>query len=198
MNPFRDLLEDKVPQASIDYCVALWEEAPFRFKLSKARSSKLGDYRYDPRTKSHQVTVNENLNPYQFLITYIHEVAHRRVHQTNRRLKAHGVHWKNEFKRLLLPVLNDGVFPDEVLRPLAKHMKNPKASTASDPVLFAALANCNAKVGQRLVDLDAGVEFKLRNRRFRLLEKKRTRALCLDLDNNRRYLIPMIAEVKAP
>jgi len=186
----------KVPEASLDYCIGLWEEEPFRFKLSKTRSSKLGDYRYDPKTKSHQVTVNEDLNPYQFLITYIHEVAHRRVHQPKGRLKPHGAHWKHEFRRLLLPLMNDQVFPDDVLRPLARHMKNPKASTAGDPLLFQAISTYNLENdGVRIINLKVGESFLLRSRQFQLIEKKRTRALCLDLGNRKRYLIPMIAEV---
>lgn len=196
MPDIRSVLSGKVPDDSLDYCVQLWEEAPFYFKMSRARSTKLGDYRFDPRADTHQVTVNVDLNPYQFLITYVHEVAHRRVHESKRRLKPHGPHWKNEFKRLLLPVMNDRVFPDEVLRPLAKHIKNPKASTANDPVLFSVLSQYNKNVGTRLMELAVGDQFELKSRSFELLEKKRTRALCLDLENKKRYLIPMVAEIQ--
>jgi SprT protein len=193
----RDLLSDKVPSSALEYCVNLFEEAPFDFKLSRSRSSKLGDYRFDPRTGKHTVTVNADLNVYQFLITYVHEVAHRRVHDAKRRLKPHGAHWKNEFKRLLLPVMNDEVFPDEVLRPLARHMKNPKASTASDHLLFKAISKYDDASNQkRLMDLGSGDQFVLKRRSFEILEKKRTRALCLDLGNQKRYLIPLIAPVE--
>lgn len=193
----RTALKGKVPSAALDYCVDLWQEAPFQLKLSRARSSKLGDYRFDSRNETHRVTVNQDLNPYQFLITYVHEVAHMRAHQPKRRLKPHGQHWKHEFRRLLLPVMTDLVFPGDVLRPLAKHMKNPKASTAGDPVLLTAIAKYDVNpAGLRLMDLMLDDEFLLRDRAFRLLEKKRTRALCLDLGNNKKYLIPMVAEVK--
>lgn len=199
MNTIRTLLQDRVPQSALDQCVGLWEESPFRFKLSKSRATKLGDYRYDPRTRSHQVTVNSDLNVYQFLITYVHEVTHRRVYDPKRRLKPHGAHWKNEFKRLLLPLMNDQVFPDAILRPLARHMKNPKASTAADQYLLKAIAQYDEKpAGLRLMDIEKGDVFELRKRQFELLEKKRTRALCLDLGNQRRYLIPMVAEVTTP
>lgn len=196
MAELRSILTNKLPPASLSYCLQLWEEAPFQFKVSRSRSSKLGDYRFDPRTGMHTVTVNGDLNPYQFLITYVHEVAHRRVHQPKGRLKPHGQHWKNEFKKLLLPVMNDQVFPDDILRPLARHMKNPKASTATDHQLFQAIAQHDEQTAQiRLIDLSVGEQFGLKQRYFELLEKKRTRALCLDLRNQRKYLIPMIAEV---
>ena len=195
---FGDLLSKKVPSEALPYCVELFEAHPFRFKLSKSRSSKLGDYRYHPKTRSHTVTVNSDLNPYQFLITYVHEVAHRVAHQPMKGLKPHGVHWKNTFRQLMLPLLNDKVFPDDILRVLARHMKNPKASTSGDPLLFATLSRYDAKPsGPVLKELPVGQEFVFRQRSFKKLEEKRTRALCLDLENNRRYLIPMLATIES-
>lgn len=196
MSVIESALSGRIPDAALEYCIQLWQEQPFRFKLARNRASKLGDFRFDPRTKVHQVTVNSNLNPYQFLITYVHEVAHSRVHDPKRRLKPHGSHWKNEFKSLLLPLMNDQVFPDDILRPLARHMKNPKASTASDPVLFQSISKYDVNNSStRIIDLNIGDVFQLRGRSFSLIEKKRTRALCLDLTNQKRYLISMIAEV---
>lgn len=98
----------------------------------------------------------------------------------------------------MLPVLNNDVFPDDILRPLARHMKNPKASTAADPVLLKAVGayDLNKVHSKTLNDIALGEEFELRNRRFKKLEVKRTRAVCLDLSNNRRYLVSLIAEVK--
>ncbi|MCO6359020.1 transcription elongation protein SprT [Roseivirga pacifica] len=194
----RELFARKVPLSAVEYCVSLWEDAPFRFKLTRARKSKLGDYRYDPRDRSHQVSVNADLNQYQFLITYVHEVAHRRVHDPKRRLKPHGDHWKLAFRNLMLPLLNEAVFPDDVLRPLARHMKNPKASTAADPVLLKAVSayDLNKAQGKTLNEVALGEVFELRKRKFKKLETKRTRALCLDLSNNRRYLISLVAEVE--
>lgn len=185
-----------MPESALNYCVQLFEEAPFQFKISRKRSSKLGDYRFDPRVKSHTVTVNEDLNPYQFLITYVHEVAHRRVHEQNRKQRPHGPHWKREFQRLMIPLLRPEIFPESVLRPLARHMKNPKASAGADPVLMNALRQFeNNEKKPTLAQLPIESEFEFRKRRFRKLEVKRTRALCLDLKNQKRYLIPLMIEV---
>jgi len=193
----RSKLEGKVPEAAIEYCFKLWGLYPFQFKLNRKRLSKLGDYRYDPRDQSHTVTVNSDLNPYQFLITYIHEVAHRVVHKPRSRQLPHGAQWKSKFQELILPMLNPSIFPDDILRVLAKHMKNPKASTAADPKLVKVLAQYDSNTTQlpTLESVINGEEFYLRKRKFRKLEVKRTRALCLDLVNNRRYLISQIAEV---
>ncbi|KYG82450.1 SprT family zinc-dependent metalloprotease [Roseivirga echinicomitans] len=197
MKNVRSKLEGKVPEAAIEYCIKLWELYPFQFKINRKRLSKLGDYRYDPREQSHTVTVNVDLNSYQFLITYIHEVAHRVVHKPRSRQLPHGAHWKNKFQELMLPMLNPSIFPDDVLRVLAKHMKNPKASTAADPKLVIVLAQYDANLTSRpiLESVAIGEEFFLRKRKFRKLEVKRTRALCLDLANNRRYLVSQIAEI---
>ena len=46
------------------------------FKISRSRSSKLGDYRAPFRGSPHRISVNHDLNPYSFLITTIHEFAH--------------------------------------------------------------------------------------------------------------------------
>lgn len=197
MQNVRSKLEGKVPEAAMEYCIKLWELYPFQFKLNRKRLSKLGDYRYEPQNQSHTVTVNSDLNLYQFLITYIHEVAHRVVHKPRSRQLPHGTHWKSKFQELILPMLNPEIFPDDVLRVLAKHMKNPKASTAADPKLVKVLAryDVNTESQPILESIVLGEEFFLRKRKFRKLEVKRTRALCLDLTNNRRYLISQIAEV---
>ena len=186
----------KVPIAAVDYCVALWGEYPFHFKIVKKRVSKLGDYCYDRRDKSHTITVNHDLNPYQFLITYVHEVAHRAVH--HRRQKPHGIYWKMKFQDLMSPLLETKVFPEDVLEALTRHMRNPKASTAADPALAGILALYDPEGNSfpTLAEVAVGREFVFRKRVFKKLEKKRTRALCLDISNRKKYLISELAEVK--
>ena len=192
------ILSEKLPSTALQYCTNLWQRYPFQFKLRKSRVSKLGDYRYDPRDGSHSITVNADLNQYQFLITYVHEVAHRVVHKPGGRQKPHGPQWKMKFRELMLPLLNPDVFPDDILRVLANHMRNPKASTAGDPALVKVLSKYDPE-GRNfltLADIAFGEEFTFRKRGFRKLEKKRTRAVCLDLSNRKRYLIPEMAEVE--
>ena len=186
-----------VPHAALGYCLDLFDDQPFAFKITPKRSTKLGDYRFDPRTKSHTVTVNHDLNKYQFLVTYLHEVAHRRVHENNRQQSPHGIIWKKEFQRLILPMLRPEVFPEVILRPLANHMKNPKASASVDIKLLSAFQQFDLNRSKtQLKDLLTDAEFNLRNRSFRKLATKRTRALCLDLQNQKKYLIPLMAEIE--
>ena len=193
---FKAFLAKKVPFAALDYCVALWEEYPFHFKVVKKRATKLGDYCYDRRDKSHTITVNHDLNPYQFLITYVHEVAHRAVHHC--RQKPHGIYWQMKFRNLMSPLLKPAVFPEDVLEVLTRHMRNPKASTAADPALARILSRYDSEGSNlpTLAEVAVGGEFVFRERAFKKLEKKRTRAVCLDISNRKKYLISEVAEVK--
>jgi hypothetical protein len=190
----RSILSEKLPESAVDYCTQLCVDYPFDFILRKQRVTKLGDYRYDPIGRNHTITVNENLNKYQFLITYVHEVAHRAVHQHRNVQKPHGIIWKQKFQSLMLPLLRPDIFPDDVLRILARHMKSPKASVGGDPKLAKVLSTYdeNSADELRLDDIKVGEEFSFRNRAFRKLEVKRTRAVCLDIQNGKRYFIPLM------
>lgn len=198
MQKLQSILSERLPEKSLGYCLDLAKQYPFHFTVTRKRLSKLGDYRYSPRDQSHAVTVNGDLNPYQFLITYVHEVAHRVVHKPRSRQLPHGDEWKGKFRELMLPLLNTDVFPDDVLRVLAKHMKNPKASTSADHKLVKVLAQYDESAAPvfTLDQVPMEAEFLLRKRKFKKLEIKRTRVLCLDMKNGRRYLIPQIAQVE--
>jgi SprT protein len=56
-------------------------------------------------------------------------------------IKPHGLEWKQTFQHLMLPFLNPYVFPNELISLLAKHFKNPKASSDTDVNLALALKN---------------------------------------------------------
>lgn len=193
------LLSHHIPQSALAYSISLWEKYHFRFKTTKKRVTKAGDYRYDHSKKQHTVTVNNNLNAYAFLITYIHEVAHRVVMQHyGRSVKPHGLEWKNCFRQLMLPVLNPDVFPDDVLRALSGYMRNPKASSYIHVALTQSLRNYDPNENEShtaLHDLQPGQIFQFNKRVFEKELTKRTRVLCKELKSGRRYLIPALAMV---
>lgn len=179
-----------LPEGSAEYCYNLWKKHGFEFKIKKSRKTKLGDYRYDPRFKKHIISVNNDLNSYSFLITYLHEVAHLLTYQKyNNQVAPHGSEWKNEFKKLTLPMLTSEIFPDDVIRAFSRYMKNPKASSCSDPQLLKALAQYDRVNGTFLSELKALELFNFQGRIFQVLEKKRTRYVCLEKKSNKKYLI---------
>ena len=205
MNPtdqLRKILTNHLPASSIDYCVDLWQQIPFSFQVQKPRSSKLGDFRYRRDRKIQTITINSDLNPYQFLLTYIHEVAHLHTF-TNYGigLPPHGQEWKREFQRLMSPLLVDPVFPKDILIPLRKHMLNPSASSARDLFLMKEMSKYDAPPAADeteifLSDLLPGRQFILSGRKFQKGETRRTRVLCEEVGSGRKYLVSRLAKVK--
>lgn len=192
------LFQRQIPEFGVDYCYQLWKTFDFKLKISKKRNSKLGDYRYDPSTKSHAISVNHNLNKYAFAITYIHEVAHLITQiEQGRGVLPHGIQWKQNFKKLMLPLLNEKMFPMDILSPLALHMKNPKATSTADERLFKALKKYDDTSEILLSEIDSGGKFLFNKKVYRKIEVRRTRSLCLQLETNRQYLISETAPIHA-
>jgi hypothetical protein len=193
----RQLLHQHVPPLAVEYCWGLWKAYRFAFKTKKARQSKVGDFTFRPGQRQ-QITINHDLHPYLFLTTYIHEVAHLIVHgQHGRKAEAHGHEWKNAFKKLLEPLLNEEVYPRPLLTLLKKHMVNPKASSYSDSKLTAAFRSYDVLKAKVMVlsQLPEGSIFHLQKRWFKKGETKRTRALCTEIKTKKKYLVPLDAEV---
>lgn len=186
-----------VPQTSVSYCNKLYQKLAFEFKIKKARQTKLGDYRFDPRSNKHTITINNDLNPYAFLVTYLHEVAHLvAFRQFNRGIQPHGKEWKNVFKEIAEPMLTEEVFPKTVLSALKRYFKNPKASSCSDPILYQILKQFDTPSDKVLLkDLSIGSAFIFNKSRFIKLEKKRTRSVCKEIESGRKYMISDLAEV---
>ena len=196
--------EPHVPQLAYAYCKQLHQQYKFDFSLSRPRRSRLGDFTtkqgFTPR-----ITVNVNLNPYNFLITYIHEVAHCVVYRQykgilKRRVAPHGIEWKREFGKLLVPVMNEEIFPVDILKPLLKYAQNPKASTGADQILYNAIKKYDDQSLQAnkiaLLHLIEGTNFVFQNRLFTRGSLRRTRVLCTDKVSQRRYTIPAHALVE--
>lgn len=193
-----EILTHHLPSSAVPYCVQLWKEKPFRLKIAKSRLTKIGDFTSKRNAAQPQITINHDLNPYTFLITYIHEVAHLHVHVVmGNRAEPHGEHWKNAFQNLMRPLLTLDVFPDTVLIPLMDHMENPKASQFADIILTKALRNFDAHTAAIMVlsDLPEGSSFELHGRYFIKGKLKRTRVLCKELNSKRQYLVPAEAQV---
>lgn len=195
------LLKDRVPENALQYCWDLWKEDPFHFVISRSRASKLGDFSYRADRKIQQITINQDLNPYQFLITYLHEIAHYRAFKKyGPNIKPHGIEWKIAFQQLMSPVLSDLVFPKDVLLPLKRYLINPKASTGADLFLSREVRKYDLHRDSRMVtylsDIKMGEHFTLKGRRFQKESTRRTRILCLEVKTGRKYLISSNAEVE--
>ena len=143
----------------------------------------------------YQISINNDLNKYRFLLTLIHELAHLITFKQHSRVKPHGIAWKNTFQNLMLPFLHPEIYPDNVLPVLANYLKNPKASTDSDVKLSWALKQCderNEKV--YIFELAENTRFSHNKRIFEIVEKRRTRYLCTEVKTRRKYLFHQRAD----
>ncbi|UCS94247.1 SprT-like domain-containing protein [Echinicola marina] len=195
------IFKKKVPENAVQYCWDLWAEDPFHFYISRSRQTKLGDFRYRTDQKIQKITINHDLNPYQFLITYIHEVAHYRTFKLfGIKIKPHGVEWKRQFQLLLDPLLSDLIFPKDILLPLKRHMLNPKASTGADFWLSKELRKYDQKNTDfnptYLNEVSIGTIFEIKGRQFKKVQPRRTRILCEEITSGRQFLISGNAEIK--
>lgn len=170
-----------------------------RFKVTRSRSTKLGDYRAPFRGSPHQITVNHDLNPYSFLITTIHEFAHLKTFQDHtNKVKPHGVEWKMNFKNLMAPFLKLNIFPSDIIIAISTYMDNPAASSCTDLNLYRVLKQYDTKVidALHIEDLEQNTIFSLKNgRTFQKGEKLRKRYKCIELASNKVYLFHPLAEV---
>jgi len=187
------VLTQHVPAEAVNYCTTLWEELPFIFKLRKNRRSKVGDFTCRSG-QSPQITINGDLHPFLFLMTYVHEVAHHRVHKTlGFKAEAHGQDWKTAFQSLMAPLLTPEIFPEPLLTGLKKHMTSPKASSFSDADLTHLFRSLNEREKSvvLLSQIPEGSVFHLHGRWFKKGKLRRTRVLCHEVKTRRQYLVPV-------
>ncbi|MEL0651149.1 SprT-like domain-containing protein [Algibacter sp. TI.3.09] len=194
----QNLLKSYIPEHAVNRVLKLLEHDHLVVKIKNERKTRHGDYRQLPHGK-HQITINSNLNVYQFLITLIHEIAHFETYKGyGKFIKPHGKEWKYTFKNLMLPFLNPDVFPDSLLPLLAAHFKNPKASSDTDTVLALALKEFDEPNDKTYVfEIPLGQSFELYNGRvFKMGQKRVKRFECVEIKTGRLYLFNPNAEVK--
>ena len=199
MPDFSKQLSKYIPEAAAPIISQWINDTACRFKVTKSRSSKLGDYRSPFKNEPHQITINHDLNPFSFLITTVHEFAHLKTWQNHKnKVRPHGTEWKNNFKGLMDPFIRLNLFPADVTSALVKYMNNPAASSCTDLNLYKTLKNYDSKQ-EAIVTIDT-LEFQQyfsikSGRVFQKQEKLRKRYKCLEVSTQRIYLFHPIAEV---
>ena len=192
-----DSFFDHFPPKVAEYCFQLWHDYSFDFIVSKSRDSKLGDYRFSP-AKGHQVTVNHNLNPYAFLVTYIHEVAHLTAYVAHKnKVLPHGQEWKSQFYVLFEPILDEELLPAELVKVLSAYLRNPAASSTGYQPLVAILKSFDTEspAGIPVHELAEGTAFQLKNLSLIKGKLRRTRYICKEINSGRNYLVAKNAHV---
>lgn len=192
-------LQKYLPAGSADYAHDLLWKYGIQLHIKKPRKTKLGDYRPPKQGEPHRISVNNDLNPYAFLITFLHETAHLINFEKNGfKVKPHGYEWKKEFHQVALPMLSAEFLPTEVLNAVTRYTKNPSASSCTSPELVRALKvyDLNVSGTVLLESLPEGSHFYIENREFKKGPKLRSRFRCIEIKSNRWYFVPGLLEVK--
>ncbi|HSI71415.1 MAG TPA: SprT-like domain-containing protein [Gillisia sp.] len=192
------ILEKYLPSHSVPTVFSLIEENRIHLKIVNERVTRHGDYR---RTQDggHQITVNSNLNKYRFLITTVHEIAHLVAFERfGYRIKPHGREWKFTFQQLMLPFIRPEIFPTQLLPLIAKHFKNPKASSDTDAHLSVALKKFDPENDKNYIfELPAGGSFRIYNGKiFKRGAKRRKLYECVEVSTGKVYLFQPNAQVE--
>lgn len=194
------VLEKFVPIKATALCADLIMLHKLHLHIEAERKSKYGDY--SPHEgKGNRITVNHNLSKFEFLFTFIHELAH---HITYARFGAnhqpHGKEWKQVFKECTLQFLViEDLFPYDLKAAIARHMRNPKYSHSADVNLLKAFKRYDEKKQTIVLDeLPENSIFKMKGypQIMQKLNKLRTYYLCLDTATGKKYRVHAMAEVE--
>jgi len=194
------ILAKYLPEQAVQPCFELIKEHKAHLKIVNERRTRHGDYRKQADGR-HLITVNGSLNPYNFLITLIHEIAHLVAFKTyGLRIKPHGIEWKHSFQQLMIPFIRPEIFPQALLPIIANHFRNPSASSDTDAHLALALKQYNQKERdhQYVHEIANGTLFRLKDGRiFKKIGLRVKRYECLEMATGRRFVFHANAEVEA-
>ena len=194
-------LNSYLPDGAFGPVIDLINQYKVHLTVTKARKSVLGDYRHAFQGANHKISVNGNLNKYEFLITLLHELAHLLCYELYRnRVDAHGKEWKSIYGQLLAQFIQKGIFPDDIKKALSKTLLNPAATANGETKLLLVLRNYNEikKVGVALVaHIPEGILFEsLNGKIFRRGKKRRIRIECVEVATGQVYSFSALTEVK--
>ncbi len=194
-----DILKKYLPERAVVSCLGLIQSSGVHLKIVNERVTRHGDYRRMPDGR-HQITVNASLNKYRFLITLVHEIAHLVAFEKyGRRIKPHGLEWKQTFQHLMLPFIRPEIFPSKLLPLLAKHFRNPKASSSTDAQLSVALKSFDTEHSDKsyVFELPLGSVFRLYNGKLYKKGNRRVKRYeCVEMTTGKMYLFQPNAEVE--
>lgn len=195
-------LKPFLPKGSFEKVIYYFEKYPVFLKITRERKTILGDYRNPTRSEPlHRISVNGSLNPYSFLITLLHEIAHMLTYiNDGSKVAPHGGEWQKYYRRLLLRFLYHDIFPKRLEKVIWESLFNTKASTCSDPDLYRALKAYDKRpMFLKYVEEipENSFFFTTDGKKFRMLGKMRTRYRCTEVKTGRLFYFHAMVEVKA-
>jgi predicted SprT family Zn-dependent metalloprotease len=194
-----EILEQYFPASSHHFVRPFFDNNPFNFTVTTHRQSKKGDFRTSRNLiNGATITVNGTLHQYEFLLVFLHELAHYFVAKEKpANVKPHGKEWKMCYKKLVEDALEQVKLPSDIVEAWRQHLKNIKSSSSTDPHLVAVFKKYDTRTSDKVMvgELQVGDIFLFRNLQFRVDSFARTRAKCTLLANNKQFLIGKTALV---
>ena len=196
-----DILNNYIPKPAVQIVTDIINNYKIHLIISKERSRTIGNYRHPGIYKNHRISINQNLNQYEFLITFIHELAHLLCYeQYHNKVDAHGKEWKNIYSNLLIKFTQLSIFPNDIEFCLQKTIKNPAATANGELELIQTLKKYNLNDGNTVFieQLSENAIFKLKNKPtlFKKGPLRRKYYVCEDIKTKKKYLIHSICEVE--
>ena len=191
-------LSKYIPEHAVKPVFELIVANQVHLKIVNERVTRHGDYRKGLSGK-HEITVNASLNKYRFLITLIHEISHLVAFEKfGRNIKPHGNEWKYSFQIMMIPFIRPEIFPSNLLPLLARHFKNPTASSDTDATLALALKQYDAQNDKNYIfEIPYGCVFRIPNGKiFKKIALRVKRYECIEVNSGRIYLFNPNAEVE--
>jgi hypothetical protein len=195
-----EYLSKFIPAAAVPRVLEFLYQYKVHLTITRDRKSILGDYRHATSNHNHRISVNGSLNPYAFLITLIHELAHLVTFiQFGHRVSPHGREWKNIYAMLLHDFMGKNIFPAVIEQSLKQSMHDLPASSCADEGLMRVLKKFDRDNGMVMVEqLPEGQLFDIgEGRIFKKGKKLRKRFQCVEVETGKLYLFSPIYEVKA-
>lgn len=194
------LLQDYLPEGSLDLICGFLRLYKVHLTITRNRKTILGDYRHAVGSKNHRISVNGNLNPYAFLITLVHEIAHLVTFtESGNRIAPHGTEWKRTYHRLLTQFLQQNLFPDDIKKGLERSLHSLPASSCADVNLMRVLRNYDErKIGVVMVEqIKEGSLFMIEGGKvFKKEIRLRKRYQCCEIKSGKKYLFSPVYEVQ--
>lgn len=194
-------LANFLPDKSFEPVVAIIHQYKVHLTVTKKRKTILGDYRHAGITGNHKISVNGNLNKYEFLITLLHELAHLLTYeQFKNKVAAHGKEWKYFYSQLLKEFIQLKIFPADIELALQKYIVNPAATANGETTLLLVLRKYNTQQKEGFITVEnipINSLFATDNgKTFKKINKRRKRIECIEIATGKIYLFNPLAEVK--
>jgi hypothetical protein len=131
------------------------------------------------------------------LVTYLHEVAHLLTYLSYKnKVLPHGEEWKNSFRSVFDPILEEDLLPSELIKVLKSYLANPSAtSTGHGPLVDVLKTYDTSNTSITLHALPENQIFLLKNLELIKGKLRRTRYFCREARTGKLYLVAKNAQV---